>query len=71
MRLNKHGCTRCSIPGHKWKNCRRPIQVSTIGRRKVDKSNLGKFLLDGSFGVRYSDSEALSRYYIAELVKKI
>jgi len=24
-------CIRCGIPGHKWKNCRRPSQVSTIG----------------------------------------
>ena len=37
------GCTRCGIPGHKWKNCHKLIQVSTIGRRKVDTRNWGKF----------------------------
>jgi len=28
-------------------------------------------LLGGTFGVRYCDSQDLSRYYIGELVKKI
>jgi len=37
------GCTHCGIPGNKWKNCRKPIQVSTIGRQKVNTHNSGKF----------------------------
>jgi len=42
-RQETDGCTLCSIPGHKWKNCRLPIQVSTIGGRKLDNGNRGTF----------------------------
>jgi len=42
-RWKNDGCTCCGIPGHRWKNCRKRIQVSTIGRRKVDPHNSGKF----------------------------
>ena len=31
-RRKNHSCTRCGIPGHRWKNCRKPIQASTISR---------------------------------------
>jgi len=41
-RRKNDSCTRCGSPGHRWKNCRKPIQVSTIGRRKVDTRNSGK-----------------------------
>ena len=41
-RRKNDGCTRCGIPGHGWKNCRKHIQVSTIGQRKVDPRNSGK-----------------------------
>jgi len=41
-RQKNDGCTRCGTPGHRWKNCGKPIQVSTIGRRKVDPRHSGK-----------------------------
>jgi len=43
-RRKNDGCTRCGIPSHRWKNCRKPIQVSTIGRRKVDPATRGNFV---------------------------
>jgi len=43
QRRKNDGCTRCGIPGHRWKNCGKPIQVSTISPRKVDPRNSGKF----------------------------
>jgi len=42
-RRKNDGCTHCGIPGHRCKNCRKPIQVSTISRRKIDTRRSGTF----------------------------
>ena len=35
----KDRCTQCSLPGHQWKYCRRPVQVSVFAAQKPNNRN--------------------------------